>query len=108
MTLHQQATEKRHFIRMNLDTPAYIEISQAQPREEAICRNLSGNGLLLETKQSLRCGTHMRVTISNQRNIAPMISAHCVVNRVRSQSNSSTSSNSNKSYLIGAKIEEFL
>ncbi|CBL46963.1 Hypothetical protein HDN1F_33800 [gamma proteobacterium HdN1] len=72
-TTARQYEEKRNFIRMNVDTGITFTKMGGQERHEARCRNLSGAGMLLETKKKLSAGERLRVNIpSDGPNFSPL------------------------------------
>lgn len=58
--------EKRNFIRMKVDTMVTFTKSDGKERYEGRCRNLSGAGMLLETRKKLEMGDRVRVTIPSE------------------------------------------
>lgn len=55
--------EKRNFIRMKVDTMVTFTKIDGKERYEGRCRNLSGAGMLLETKKKLEMGERLRILI---------------------------------------------
>lgn len=68
MILSERANyeEKRNFIRMKVDTMVTFTRADGKERYEGRCRNLSGAGMLLETKKKLEVGDRLKVTIPSE------------------------------------------
>lgn len=77
--------EKRNFIRMKIDTPASVDISDHSQSYAGICRDLSGGGMLVELDNPLPIGTEVEVTVSSAHGHAPMLQAEAIVARVIAQ-----------------------
>lgn len=77
--------EKRNFIRMKVDTPVRVLLSNGDEQLEGICRDLSGGGLLVELSEPLPVGTLVEVSIQSHHGHSPMLQARACVNRVESQ-----------------------
>ncbi len=84
--------EKRDFIRMRVSTPITIDVAGQQ--FEAVCRNLSGSGLLVESDGGLDAGTSVEVCIKPGDSHSDF-RASATVNRVDSEGGR---------YLIGLSI----
>ena len=78
-------SEKRNFIRMKIDTPATIELSDAEDHYAGICRDLSGGGMLVELDTAIPIGTKLEVKIASAHGHAPMLKARVQVARVVAQ-----------------------
>ena len=89
-------TEKRNFIRMKVDTPVELTIKGDQARVvKAICKDLSGTGMLVEVEEPIDIGTELVVAITSGKN---PFEADAEVSRSRSSSNGRL--------IIGLKITE--
>ena len=75
-------SEKRDFIRMNLDTP--INIFLAGLSFPGICVDLSSTGLQVEADTALHVGDRVRVSIPSQHNQLKGLDAETEVVRVES------------------------
>lgn len=56
--------EKRDFIRMKVNSK--VDIVHAGNKYQAICKDLSGVGMLLETDHSFAIGSQLKISISAQ------------------------------------------
>ena len=56
--------EKRSFIRMKINTP--VEVKVAGNRLQGVCKDLSGSGLLVETREEVALGTDVEVYIDQK------------------------------------------
>ena len=97
--LNRSYNEKRNFIRMKVDTPAEILLADGK-RVKGICRDLSGSGLLLETKSELELGQEVRVQLSSHHVNSPMLRARAIVTR--------SQLSRTKSFILGLEIQEML
>ena len=89
-------TEKRNFIRMKVDTPVDLVIAGSAARTvKAICKDLSGTGMLVETEEALELGTELVVSITTGKN---PFEADAEVTRSRTATNGK--------FIIGLKIKE--
>ena len=71
MTSTSQAyDEKRIFIRMKVDTPIIITLTgdDSNKEIEAICKDLSGDGMLVEINEQLPLGAEVAVRIKSGKN----------------------------------------
>jgi len=89
-------TEKRNFIRMKVDTPVELTISGDNSRVvRAICKDLSGTGMLVEVEETIELGTELVVAITSGKN---PFEADAAVTRSRTSSNGR--------FIIGLKISD--
>jgi len=89
-------TEKRNFIRMKVDTPVELTISGDKSRVvRAICKDLSGTGMLVEVEETIELGTELVVAITSGKN---PFEADAEVTRSRTSSNGR--------FIIGLKISD--
>jgi PilZ domain len=58
--------EKRHFIRMKVDTAISYMIEGRSELFDGRCLNLSGAGLLMETAKKINAGTKLRIQIPTE------------------------------------------
>ncbi|HEY6528439.1 MAG TPA: PilZ domain-containing protein [Cellvibrionaceae bacterium] len=72
--------EKRSFIRMKLDCPAKITVSDDEDFT-GVCSNLSGGGMLLVLDNPIEVGSECVVRISSHFGHGPMLKARTRVNR---------------------------
>lgn len=57
-------SEKRGFIRMKVDAPIAVRCGEAE--FDAVCRNLSGSGLLVEAEREVPLGSLVEVCIEQE------------------------------------------
>jgi len=83
MTLRDRTyAEKRNFIRMKIDTMVSFTIRGSAERHEGRCKNLSGNGMLLETGKKLQTGDSMSITVPSENSHFSNLNATAEVLRV--------------------------
>lgn len=75
-------SEKRDFIRMRLETP--VVLIHEGTRSEALCLDLSSNGMQLESRASLRLGQQVQVQIPSEHNELKGLDAEGEVLRITS------------------------
>ncbi|MFZ2290646.1 MAG: PilZ domain-containing protein [Halopseudomonas yangmingensis] len=64
MSFHdQQYNEKRNFIRMQIDTQAYLQVSDGGERLAVVCQDLSSTGAQLQSAKPLELGTEVELQI---------------------------------------------
>ena len=88
-------TEKRTFIRMKVDTPVLLTNTETSDTYNAICKDLSGAGMLVEVKEQIPLGSKLLVEIKSGKT---PFSALAEVARIK------TSSSGN--YIHGLKLHE--
>lgn len=89
-------TEKRTFIRMRVDTPVSLTMTNdEQASYEAVCKDLSGAGMLVQLDQQLPLGAELNVRIKSGKN---PFSALAEVARIKTSSSGD--------YIHGLKIKE--
>lgn len=93
-------SEKRNFIRMQIDTPLSVFVQTDNEELTGVCRDLSGGGMQVELNKALPVGTSMGITISSPHGHSPMLQANARVTRV--------SSGPNDRCLLGMEITEML
>lgn len=92
----QAYNEKRTFIRMKVDTPIVITLAGEEDKEiDAVCKDLSGAGMLVEIDHQLPLGAELSVRIKSGVN---PFSATGEVTRIK------TSPSGN--YIHGLKLKE--
>lgn len=65
--------EKRNFIRMQMDVPATITLTQNDQVIQARCLDLSGNGMLLSSPEPIQEESIFHIVISSTRpNLPPL------------------------------------
>jgi hypothetical protein len=74
--------EKRDFIRMKISAPLGAKLSTAGKVIEGMCRDLSGGGLQVETKEPLAMGTELDVEVASSHGHSPSLKANVKVVRV--------------------------
>ena len=101
--INRHYTEKRNFIRMQVDTPATVTLSTSGGQREicnGICHDLSGGGMLLTLDKQLAVDTEVFVSITTNHGHQPTINARCSVSRVQL--------GPKKTYLHGLSITEIV
>ncbi len=78
---HRPYTEKRAYVRMQMDCPMDYAPPGAPPRK-ARCVNLSVGGVLFETDERLDLGQHLDIQVQPSIPISPPLSAVVEVVRV--------------------------
>ncbi len=74
-------SEKRDFLRMNMECPARFRVDGASRVEKALVQNLSGSGILLLTDQPVEDGSRLAVEVLPGKTITPPLSAYVSVLR---------------------------
>lgn len=80
--LDKAYSEKRDFIRMKISAPLTATLSAEHGVIEGNCRNLSGGGMLVETKENIALGTELEVEVSSAHGHSPTLRARARVARV--------------------------
>jgi PilZ domain len=89
-------SEKRDFIRMKISAPLGATLTTPVKTIEGMCRDLSGGGMQVETKEALTLGTELEVEISSSHGHNPTLKAKVKVARVQEVATND--------YLIGLEI----
>lgn len=76
-------SEKRDFIRMKISAPLGATLTTPAKNIEGMCRDLSGGGLQVETKEALALGTELEVEVSSSHGHNPTLKAKVKVARVQ-------------------------
>jgi c-di-GMP-binding flagellar brake protein YcgR len=100
MDNNKKYNEKRNFIRMRIDTPADVTLEQSGNSLKGVCRDLSGGGMLIETKTKLDVGLEIQVTLAANHVNSPMLKARAQVARVKT--------NPTGTYTLGLEILEIV
>lgn len=79
---HRQPLEKRHLVRMPVDSNISFTTETGQQKYNGRCRNLSGTGLLLETSKKLKVGSKVNISVPCERRELPNLEALAEVVRV--------------------------
>ena len=98
--LDREYSEKRNFIRMQVNTPVKVSLADEESSYEGICRDLSGGGMLLTIDQELALNTQLSVSVISEHGHSPVLEANCSVARIEPGPNSS--------YLVGLEILQVL
>ena len=98
--INRNYNEKRNFIRMKIDTPADVVIENKGQQLQAICKDLSGGGMLIESPETLEIGLELTIKLSSHHLNSPMLKARAVVARVKESRNGK--------YILGLEILEML
>ncbi len=77
-------SEKRNFIRMQVDTPVRLSLTADDEEVTGVCHDLSGGGMLVELEKPLPAGTECLAVISSRHGHSPMLKARTRVSRVDS------------------------
>lgn len=91
---------KRNFTRLKTETVAEVLIPGREKRFRAICRDLSGGGMLMETRVGLKPGTELEVKLASRYGDIPMLKARTQVVRVEK--------NAAGNFVLGLEIVEIL
>lgn len=94
--------EKRDFIRMNVDTPVLITLSDGG-QLQGTCHNLSGGGLLVSMLEQVPLGTYLSIAVSSSYGHQPMLKARAMVTRLHQQTDTE-----HRPCYIGLKIDSVL
>lgn len=77
--------EKRDFIRMKIEAPLATTITHNGTNIEALCRDISGGGLLLEVPEAFQIGDELKVVVASDHGHSPTLTANATVTRVQAQ-----------------------
>lgn len=75
-------SEKRDFIRMKIGAPLGAKLTFNGKTIEGMCRDLSGGGMQIETKETFPMGTQLEVEIASTHGHNPTLRAVASVARV--------------------------
>ncbi|MEH6556378.1 MAG: PilZ domain-containing protein [Oceanicoccus sp.] len=92
----RNGNEKRDFVRMKIDSE--VTIRQGDTDYQAVCKDLSGTGMLLQTTTAFACGDTVDVLIEQKSSGHDSFSATAEVSRVED--------NGDQSYTVGLSIKE--
>lgn len=95
--------EKRDFIRMTVDTPADIIVSNGTQKIHGTCRDLSGGGMQIELPVALTIDALTEVSISSSHGHEPVLHVEARVTRITAAPNRQLNT-----YLIGLQINKIL
>lgn len=96
--LDRNHSEKRDFIRMPISTTAFMHFDGESQEKECICRDISAEGMLLETSSEVDIGANFTVTLPSNTSGFSALSADVEVTRCVDYHEDK--------YLIGVKILE--
>jgi hypothetical protein len=80
-------SEKRDFIRMKINAALGAKLSAADKIIEGYCRDLSGNGMLVETREHIETGAILDVEVSSDHGHSPTLKAKTRVVRMTKNTN---------------------
>jgi len=80
MNLSNAYEEKRNFIRMKMDSP--LQLTLSDKTIEGVCIDLSGTGMCIELKEPLKIGSQAVVHLPSQQSQISAFNAIVRVNRV--------------------------
>ncbi len=80
--LSKNYNEKRDFIRMKVDTPISIILTESNQTLAGTCIDLSGNGLLVELDKPLSPNQKAQAIVTSTHGHSPTLQADVVVSRV--------------------------
>ncbi len=89
-------SEKRDFIRMKLDTNIRLSFEESDQTMNAICRDLSGTGMLIETEDPLVEGSEFHTSLPSTNEAFPSFETRVKVIRCTPIEN--------EKFLIGTEI----
>jgi c-di-GMP-binding flagellar brake protein YcgR len=96
----RSSNERRTFTRMKTDTATELIIRGEGNCIKGICRDLSGGGMLIETRVALRTGTELEVRLASHYNDKLMLKARTQVARVKRKPSGN--------FILGMEILEIL
>ncbi len=99
MTSRREYEEKRNFIRMKVEAPVHITLTEGNRTLQGVCRNLSGAGMLAEVTEQLSLGSVVLVHIPPADNKTVSFRAEGVVARVDELE---------QGYMLGININQVL
>lgn len=99
-SLERNYIEKRDFIRMQVDTPAQIEIAENGTQCDGVCNDLSGGGMLVTLSQELPLNTELFVKVGNENSNSLILNAKCTIARIEPGPNDTC--------LVGLAINEII
>ena len=100
-TYDRDYSEKRDFIRMQVNTPAQILIeTDDKPSYKGTCNDLSGGGMSITINQMLTLKSTVTVTITSDHSQCSVLKAHCCVTRVEALDDGN--------YSVGLKTKEIV
>jgi hypothetical protein len=91
-------SEKRNFMRMMIDAPASLTLTEDQSTVRGSCHDLSANGMQVALDKALPVGTEAIITIQSPKGDRPIMKARVTVARIIS--------NPDEPCLAGMEIEE--
>lgn len=74
-------SEKRDFLRMNMECPARFRADGAEQTDYAVVENLSATGVLLKTEKPVEEGIQLSLEVMPGKTITPPLSAYVTVLR---------------------------
>ena len=80
--LSKNYNEKRDFIRMKVDTPITITLTDTHQTLTGTCIDLSGSGLLVALNTSLAVNQKAKAVVTSHHGHSPTLQADVVVSRV--------------------------
>jgi len=89
-------SEKRDFIRMKVDTEISLTFENSDNTMKAVCRDLSGTGMLIETNEPLTEGSEFNTSLPSSNEAFPSFETKVKVIRCRPAENGN--------FLIGTEI----
>ena len=93
--------EKRDFVRMQIEMSIRITDKTTDETITCMCKSLSGNGLMFESKVNFTIGTLLEITLDNNNDRFNKLNA--VIQVVRTELN-----HTNDTFEIGTKIVKLL
>ncbi len=81
----REFSEKRNFIRMQINTPASMSLKHGDDTLEGTCVNLSGGGLLAEVNKVVPVGAEVEITVASGHGHNPMLTAKAKVTRITTE-----------------------
>lgn len=89
-------SEKRDFIRMKVDTEISLSFENSDQTIKAVCRDLSGTGMLIEVDEPLTEGSEFNTSLPSSNEAFPSFETKVKVIRCRPTEN--------EKYLAGTEI----
>lgn len=78
--------EKRDFIRMRLGAPLGATLILGSKQMSAVCKDLSGGGMQVETQEAIAMGTELEIDMASSHGHSPSLRAKVKVARVEETS----------------------
>ena len=95
-SLIKDYSEKRDFIRMQVNAEITLIVQKTNQTIKAICKDLSGTGMQIETEEAIDAGTEMHTMLPSNNESFPPFETQVVVRRCEETAEGK--------YLLGTEI----